>query len=666
MPAELRPQLDAYLRQAAEVAVADRQHSPARYAATVASRPSLDRKWAPTIAANEFVAQIEDPAEKAKARELISELGTGGGQQAYIDDVKTRNAAMAAASAPHARPRRRRRSAGRRGHGVSRDTGRATPGPEAAAPAFDYSVGEEEFGVRANTVRGADTITVYDSDAPPSASHDTPAAPADTGFDSTTDDLAADFGVGDDYATTERVTQDFPTSTAAAGTLIVPPRGDERGEARPRSSRAHPSDRRRHRAAHAGRHAACEASAAAQLIVPPRGDERGEGASGIVAVTGQPTPAATQPASFGSGTAEDDTTVLTPGQERVAAFRNAVSAHEGGDPNTTVYREAVRHFQNPEGWKDDPRGREMYEATLKSLQESNANASGGYFAADPDQLVKKAEEQTEQAWKDSWENIADSPQLAGERLQSQDARVDQLMRRWKESGEWPLKTVSPEGASFDTWNMKLAVQKEVAASEGGPPTSFEDLDLSDVSAERGKELLEAGKFGEVGKFLAGPLGKAGRAAEFAAGVPLGAISALAMAPDYRYQQDTGQMHSILQGQGGEFQTQSFGAYLGSHAYPRQYTAGDVAQELVPGVDRIDALADYQAVGSPITKGIMLIDAAGVPLPTRTYAVGGHESRQEHRLPQVASIESHYAGSGARRLHRHDEREGSGPDVPHPA
>ena len=94
VPAEMRPQLEQHLAK-----LEQSQEQIGQIAGEIRGerreQARLDRQYAPRIAANEFVAQIADPNDKAQARKMIGAQGLEAGAQAYIDDVNARNAAAA-------------------------------------------------------------------------------------------------------------------------------------------------------------------------------------------------------------------------------------------------------------------------------------------------------------------------------------------------------------------------------------------------------------------------------------------------------------------------------------------------------------------------------------------------------------------------------------------
>ena len=636
VPPELQPKLQEYLdklrtsqAQIGKIAGDIRGHRR--------EQARLDRKFAPTIAANAFVAQISDPAEKAKARELISEHGSAAGQQAYVDDVNARNSAAAA--------------------GTEQPSAVAdTPGPTTQ----DYAVGDDEFDARANVVRDGDSITVHDAAAPAESEPDTAQSAADAAADAQ-----------------QRAYDRQDSSETGIG-------GGATGSISQAQIQERTAEFFADREAKEKQEAAAAAKPAGTLIVPPRGDERGEGASAIVAVTEDPTPAAEKPANYGTGTAEGDTAALTPGQERVDAFRDAMSAHDASlaapyvevartglqelrerqsnidavarshdDPDAKLYGDAVRNIQNPDSWKTDARGQELFEAKQKEIADKIAKGTSG-FGAPPSQefIDQKAAEATQAAWTKQWEAIADSPDLAAERVKSQNARESQLMRRWQESGEWPLKGSAPDPSLSpdnpqDVAVMKAAVGAEVAHSEGGAPAGFEDLDLAEA-----KKSIESGQLGEFA--AAASRHPVVRAGEFAGGVLLGAGSAVALAPEYQREQDLARTDAILRGEGGSFSPQSFPAFVGSKADPRQYNLGDLAQETLPVASQIDAISDFKYVDSPISKGLMAADAVGLPLPlkVRRPNVGPTISSLTEKLKhgadpltdaEIATLSRHHSG-----------------------
>ena len=173
-------------------------------------------------ATDDFLGQIEDPGEKAKAQSLIDEHGLSGGAQKYIEEVNQRN--------------------------------------ETAVATYD-ALGQRTAGVASGySGNQSEDFEPDETESSPYTPTPDPTPASDTAFhDNLADDLAADMGYGDQYATTERVVQDFDTG---------PEFSTENSPA----------------------------TGAGTMVVPPRGDERGEGASGIVAVTDQPTPSQPRPA----------------------------------------------------------------------------------------------------------------------------------------------------------------------------------------------------------------------------------------------------------------------------------------------------------------------------------------------------------------------------------
>ena len=448
VPAELRPQLDAYLdklqtsqSQIANIAGEIRGHRR--------DQAKLDRKYAPRIAENKFVDQITDPDEKAKAREMIADQGLQDGAQAYIDDVHVRNAAAASAPTPSADTKatddfldqfedpddRERAKSLIDEHGLkagaerysdqlkvqyAADLAAASEASEVnqahrqqaltkATTSFLDQIKDpnarqralsliDQHGLQAGAQKYIDNPTTPATTSDPKdttpefSGENSPAVdekrtesipytptpdptPAsDTAFhDDLADDLAADMGYGDQYATTERVVQDFDTG---------PEFSTENSPA----------------------------TGAGTLVVPPRGDERGEGASGIVAVTDEATPASPdRRADFHAAMADYDRqvtkeTIAAAIDEDKAAVANeaadltrqrnlgiiantvdadkAADVAETEDPKAQLYNEAIRHTQNPDNWESDERSRRMARREVRSScwpMQKKRGPEGGYY-----------------------------------------------------------------------------------------------------------------------------------------------------------------------------------------------------------------------------------------------------------------------------------------------
>ena len=345
----------------------------------------------------------------------------------------------------------------------------------------------------------------------------------------------------------------------------------------------------------------------------------------------------------------------TSGQELGELESNiAAQVESAGDAADKVYQTAVSNFRNPESWRQSATALAVYETELERRL-ADLTGNRGRSSQSPEEVTAQLERDMAEEWKRYNEAIADSPELADARRESQNRKVQHYIHRWNQFGEVPpLATGIGAGVRLEDMTADQAAQllaghpaaewiagglagagdrqlseaeieefsrsldrgmikriaDAVAKSEGGGPIGFENLDLSDFSVESGNvEVEDPGwirQTWQTGTKYVPYLSPTVRAAELGYGVVLGLGSAAILAPEYGSAQIQAQL--AAQDNAEEWNRQGFGQYLLEIADPRQYGVGDIIQEEAPIVSTVDAIQDFQYVNNPVSKLFLAADA----------------------------------------------------------